>query len=154
MAHANAGTIPQANGRKVMSDSPWTPYPAQVSRNRITDEDTAVETILPTHPIFNFPNQLTNQDWNNWVQERGLYFLEQKDSRYQELVRMEDPFIYNSGKKHGALVITDYGRGKWLYIGLGLWRQLPAGVEGAYRLLANLISLGSSQNTQKIDPKN
>ena len=147
-------TIPQANGRKIMSDSPWTPYPAQVSRNRITDENTAVEAILPTHPIFNFPNQLTNQDWNNWVQERGLYFLEQKDSRYQELVRMEDPFIYNSGKKHGALVITDYGQGKWLYIGLGLWRQLPAGVEGAYRLLANLISLGSPQNTQNINQTN
>ncbi len=62
---------------------------------------------------------------------------------------MEDPFRYNSGEKVGALVIADYGQGKWLYVGLGLWRELPAGVEGAYRLLANLISLGNNPATHK-----
>ena len=132
-----------------MVDSPWAPYPAQVSQNRVTDETAPVEILFPDHPAFNSPNQLADRDWENWVQERGLYFLGRKDPRYQDLVRMEDPFKYNSGKKDGALVIADYGQGKWLYVGLGLWRELPAGVEGAYRLLANLISLGNDPATNK-----
>lgn len=136
----------QANGG---GDSPWAPYPAQVSRNRVTDETAPVELVFPDHPAFNSPNQLADRDWDNWVQERGLYFLGQKDPRYQDLVKMEDPFRYNSGEKVGALVIADYGQGKWLYVGLGLWRELPAGVEGAYRLLANLISLGNNPATHK-----
>jgi hypothetical protein len=77
------------------------------------------------------------------VQERGLYFLDaDHDSRYQELLQIEDPFQSNKGAKKGALVAATYGKGRWVYVGLGLWRELPAGVDGAYQLLANMISLG------------
>ena len=82
--------------------------------------------------------------WSGWVQERGLYFLGEKDSRYRELIAINEPFPYNQGEKQGALVVGNYGRGRWVYVGLGLWRELPAGVDGAYQLLANLISLKGS----------
>jgi hypothetical protein len=84
---------------------------------------------------------LTESIWNGWIQERGLYFLGEKDSRYRDLVNLADPFPSNKGEKVGALVDAQYGKGHWVYVGLGLWRQLPAGVPGAYQLLANLISL-------------
>ena len=98
---------------------------------------------MPAHPAFNVPNKLNERDWQGWVQERGTYFLEQPlDPRYVDLVEMEDPFEYNKGPKRGSLVEARFGKGRWLYVGLGLWRQLPSGTEGAYRLFANLISLG------------
>ena len=78
------------------------------------------------------------------MQERGLYFLGEKDSRYHDLVRLSDPFPNNKGEKEGALVEAVYGKGRWIYVGLGLWRELPAGVPGAYQLLANLVSLGKA----------
>ena len=79
------------------------------------------------------------------MQERGLYFLDgEHDSRYRELLSMEDSFPNNTGEKRGALVSTPYGKGRWVYVGLGLWRELPAGVPGAYQLLANLVSLKGS----------
>jgi hypothetical protein len=76
------------------------------------------------------------------VQERGLYFLGEKDKRYIDLVSMVDPFKDNPGVKLGSFVEARYGKGRWIYLGLGLWRQLPAGTEGAYQFLANLIGLG------------
>jgi hypothetical protein len=85
---------------------------------------------------------LTPAAWENWVQERGLYFLGDHDSRYRDLISLEDPFPNNAGEKRGALVAGNWGKGRWVYVGLGLWRELPAGVDGAYQLLANLISLG------------
>ena len=77
------------------------------------------------------------------MQERGTYFLaDDKDSRYHDVLQMEDNFPYNKGVKTGALVEAAYGKGHWVYVGLGLWRQLPVGTDGAYQILANLISLG------------
>jgi hypothetical protein len=79
------------------------------------------------------------------VQERGLYFLaEDKDSRYRDVLEFDDNFQYNKGPKTGSLVEATYGKGKWVYVALGLWRQLPAGTDGAYQLLANLISAGKA----------
>jgi len=75
------------------------------------------------------------------VQERGLYFLGERDPKFVDLVQLEDPFELNKGPKRGALVEAPVGKGRWLYVGLGLWRQLPAGTDGAYQLLANLVSL-------------
>jgi hypothetical protein len=74
-----------------------------------------------------------------------LYFLGDRDPKYVDLVELEEPFPYNKGVKRGALVEARVGKGRWLYVGLGLWRQLPAGTDGAYQLLANLISLGKAQ---------
>ena len=97
---------------------------------------------MPGHPVFNTPNRIGPEAWAGWVQERGTYFLGQRDPRYVDLLRSPDPFPYNAGAKTGALVEARYGKGRWIYIGLGLWRQLPAGTDGAYQLMANLLSLG------------
>jgi len=99
---------------------------------------------VPSHPVFRVPNPIADETWSGWVQERGLYFLGDRDERYIDLVETEDPFEYNKGPKRGALVEAPVGKGRWLYVGLGLWRQLPAGTPGAYRLMANLLSLGKS----------
>ncbi len=129
-----------------MGDSPYAPYPVQVSRARVTDENAPIQLLDPTHAVFHWPNEINPRDWDHWVQERGLYFLGKKDRRYRDLISTEDPFEYNQGVKQGVLVEANYGQGKWFYVGLGLWRQLPAGVPGAYRLLANLISLPKTEN--------
>ena len=121
--------------------SPFAPYPASVGRERVTDENAPIRILDPDHPVFNSPNRITDLDWANWVQERGLYFLGEKSPQFRDLISTSDPFEYNPGEKLGGLVEVDYGKGKWMYVGLGLWRQLPAGVPGAYRLLANLLSL-------------
>jgi LmbE family N-acetylglucosaminyl deacetylase len=126
------------------NEAQYGPYPARVSQNRITDETAPVTLLVPDHPAFHSPNEIGPAAWSNWVQERGLYFLGEKDAQYVDLVEMTDPFEYNRGPKRGALVEARVGRGRWIYLGLGLWRQLPAGTDGAYQLLANLLSLGRS----------
>ena len=100
------------------------------------------EILVPDHPLFTTPNRIGPDAWRGWVQERGTYFMGERDPRYVDLVRSQDPFPYNAGSKTGMLVEARVGKGRWIYTGLGLWRQLPAGTDGAYRLLANLISLG------------
>jgi LmbE family N-acetylglucosaminyl deacetylase len=126
--------------RPATTDSPFAPYPAAVSSNRVSDENAPVTALVPAHPVFNRPNRIGPGDWAGWVQERGLYFLQARDPRYEELVAMTDPFPKNPGEKRGALVEAKVGRGTWTYVGLGLFRQIPAGTPGAWRLLANLVS--------------
>jgi len=138
----NGGTVLVQYNKFEFNDAQYGPYPAKVSSNRVTDENAPVEVLVPDHPVFNTPNRIGPDAWANWVQERGLYFLGERDSRYVDLVRTQDPFPLNAGPKTGALVEARIGRGRWIYIGLGLWRQLPAGTDGAYRLMANLLSLG------------
>jgi hypothetical protein len=118
-----------------------------VSSDRITDENAPVKVLVPSHSVFTYPNRIDESAWKGWVQERGLYFLGDRDPQYVDLVEMEDPFEFNKGIKRGALVEAKYGKGRWLYVGLGLWRQLPSGTDGAYRLFANLISLGKAPKT-------
>jgi LmbE family N-acetylglucosaminyl deacetylase len=139
----SGGTVIVQYNRAGIDDG-FGPYPAQVSNNRITDESAPVEILEPAHPIFNTPNKLTGEAWAGWVQERGLNFLGEKDSRYRDLVQLTDPFPNNPGAKRGALVEGEYGKGRWYYVALGLWRELPAGVDGAYPILANLISIGKA----------
>jgi hypothetical protein len=128
-----------AGTRRRQPDSPFAPYPAAVSANRVTDERAPVEVLVRDSPVLTRPNRLAESDWAGWVQERGLYFLEARDPRYTELIAMTDPFPKNPGRKTGALVEARVGKGTWTYVGLGLFRQLPAGTPGAYRLLANLL---------------
>jgi hypothetical protein len=116
------------------------PFPAKVSSNRVTDEHSPVRVLVPDHPVFTTPNRIGEGTWAGWVQERGLYFLGDRDTKYVDLVELQDPFEYNAGPRRGALVEARVGQGRWIYLGLGLWRQLPAGTSGAYELLANLIS--------------
>ena len=138
----NGGTAIVQYNRAMINDA-YGPYPAKVSNDRITDEHAPVQILDPAHPVFNTPNKLTDATWAGWVQERGLNFLGERDSRYRDLVQLRDPFPNNPGDKRGALVEATYGKGRWIYIALGLWRELPAGVDGAYPILANLISLGA-----------
>jgi len=135
------GTVIVQYNKFEFNDAQYGPYPAKVSSNRITDEFAPPRLLDSHNPIFTTPNEINEAAWKNWVQERGLYFLGEKDSRYHDLVQLEDNFPYNKGLKNGSLVEASYGKGRWLYVGLGLWRQLPAGTDGAYQLLANLLSL-------------
>jgi LmbE family N-acetylglucosaminyl deacetylase len=139
---AAGGTVLVQYNKFEFNQAQYGPYPAKVSANRITDENAPVQILVPDHPVFNTPNRIGPEAWNGWVQERGLYFLGDRDPRYVDLIRLTDPFEYNPGPKTGALVEAPVGKGRWIYLGLGLWRQLPAGTDGAYRLLANLLSLG------------
>jgi hypothetical protein len=111
----------------------------------VCDELVPVKVLMPDHPVFNYPNKIGAATWAGWVQERGLYFLGEKDKRYVDLVAMTDSFPDNPGEKLGSFVEGKVGKGQWIYLGLGLWRQLPAGTDGAYQLLANLISLGKAR---------
>jgi hypothetical protein len=122
------------------NEAQYGPHPAKVTSDRVTDENAPVRILTPADPVFTAPNKIADAAWRNWVQERGLYFLSDHDSRYRDLVELEDPFPNNPGVKRGALVAATYGKGRWVYVGLALWRELPAGVDGAYQLLANLIS--------------
>ncbi|HVT46233.1 MAG TPA: PIG-L family deacetylase [Vicinamibacterales bacterium] len=133
--------------RTEFNDAQYGPYPAKTSSNRVTDENAPVRILVPDHPVFTTPNVIGPSTWDGWVQERGTYFLGDRAKEYVDLLESEDPFPNNAGPKRGALVEAHYGRGRWVYIGLVLWRQLPAGVPGAYQLLANLISLGSPAET-------
>ena len=127
-------------GRPRETDSPFAPYPAAVSTNRITVEETPLKVLVPTHALLTTPNAIGAADWAGWVQERGLYFLNAKDARYVDLLAATDPWPNNAGEKKGMLTTASLGKGTWTYIGLGLWRQLPAGTTGAYRLMANILS--------------
>jgi len=135
------GTVIVQYNKYEFNQSQYGPYPAAVSGNRVSDESVPVKVLVPNHPVFTYPNKLGAETWAGWVQERGLYFLGEKDPKYVDLVSMTDSFQDNPGEKLGALVEARAGKGRWLYLGLGLWRQLPAGTTGAYELLANLLSL-------------
>jgi LmbE family N-acetylglucosaminyl deacetylase len=141
----NGGTVVVQYNKTEFNEAQYGPFAAQVSSNRVTDENAPVKVLVPAHPLFTSPNRIDDTTWKGWVQERGLYFLGEKNEQYVDLVEMEDPFPYNKGAKRGALVEAKYGKGRWLYVGLGLWRQLPAGTDGAYQLMANLVSLGKGK---------
>jgi NPCBM-associated, NEW3 domain of alpha-galactosidase len=138
------GTVIVQYNKMEFNQAEYGPYPAKVSGNRVSDETVPVKVLAPTHPVFNSPNKIGATAWAGWVQERGLYFLGEKDSKYADLVSMVDSFPDNPGEKLGSFVEAKTGKGRWIYLGLGLWRQLPAGTDGAYQILANLISLPKS----------
>jgi hypothetical protein len=138
------GTLVVQYNKFEFNQAQYGPFPAKVSAARVTDERAPVTLLAPKHPVFTWPNTIGAPAWDGWIQERGLYFLGEKDSKYADLVELTEPFPYNAGAKRGALVEAQVGKGRWIYLGLGLWRQLPAGTDGAYRLLANLLSAGQA----------
>ena len=115
------------------------PFPLKLSRTRVTDETAEIRFLLPESQVLNTPNKLTTQDFEGWVQERGLYFPGEWDAAFSAPLSANDP-----GEKaaDGSLLVAQYGKGHYVYTGLSFFRELPAGVPGAYRLFANLISLG------------
>jgi hypothetical protein len=118
---------------------PLGPTGFEIGRDRITDENAAPTFIERSEPILAKPNALNASDWHGWVQERGIYFAKAWDASARPLLRFSDP---GDGPLDGALVVQKLGKGRYIYTGLALFRQLPAGVPGAYRLLANLIGGG------------
>jgi LmbE family N-acetylglucosaminyl deacetylase len=137
------GTVIVQYNKFEFNEAQYGPYPARVGRERVTDENAELRLLAPSHPVFNTPNAIGRADWAGWVQERGLYFLDDagRDPQFTDLIEFTDPFPNNPGPKRGALVEAKVGEGRWIYVGLGLWRQLPAGTDGAFRLMANLLSL-------------
>ncbi len=114
------------------------PYNFNIGRTRVTEENAAVHILLPDNIALNYPNKITNADFNNWIQERSTYQAEQMDNHFEALLGMHD---VNEPESNGSLVIAKYGKGNFVYASLVFFRQLPAGVAGAYKLMANLIAL-------------
>jgi LmbE family N-acetylglucosaminyl deacetylase len=115
------------------------PYPFTIGRDRVTEEDAKMTFLNPSHPLLNRPNKITDADFDGWIQERGIYFAQDWDRNYEPIFGSHDT---NEADKQGSLLYAKYGRGQFMYTGLVFFRELPAGVSGAYRLFANLISAG------------
>jgi hypothetical protein len=135
---------PRSPSTDSKGSSPYVPYPAAVTAARVSDETTPVRVLAPQHALLTTPNRIGESDWSGWVQERGIQLLDARDPRYVDLLASTDPFPDNPGEKRGLLVDAAVGRGTWTYVGLVLFRQVPAGVPGGWRLLANLVSRAPS----------
>ncbi|MEZ5039718.1 MAG: PIG-L family deacetylase [Saprospiraceae bacterium] len=130
-----------SRGLKVPQDQ-MAPYPFKLSNDRVTVEEAEVRFLLPDHPVLNFPNKITSKDFEGWVQERGLYFPSEWDEHFQAILSCNDP---NEPASDGGLLVAPYGHGNYIYTGYSWFRELPAGVPGAYRLFANMISIGKEE---------
>lgn len=118
--------------------SDFTPYRLTIGRDRVTEEDAKVSWVNPTHPVLSYPNKITEKDFENWIQERGLYFATEWSEEFEPIFSMNDK---NESPKLGSLLIAKHGKGHFVYTGFSFFRQIPNGTEGAYRLLVNLIEL-------------
>ncbi|WP_162415586.1 PIG-L family deacetylase [Cyclobacterium roseum] len=132
--------IVQYNTSSPLLSRDFGPYPLELSRDRITVEESPVKILLEEHPVLNFPNEISESDFEGWVQERGLYFPGNWDDRYQTPLEMQDP---NEPPTRGSLLVTRYGSGHYSYSGISWFRLLPAGVPGAIKLFVNLIEQGN-----------
>jgi LmbE family N-acetylglucosaminyl deacetylase len=120
----------------------FAPYPADLSRARVSVEDAPIDILAPEDPIFHYPNTITQDDFNGWVQERGLYFMSKWDDHFTPLLACHDP---GEEPQKGGLLQAQYGKGTYIYTGYAFFRQLPAGVPGAMRLFINILSAGKHQ---------
>lgn len=120
----------------------FTPYPAELSRSRVSLEDAPVEVLDAKNPVFHAPNEIQAKDFDGWVQERGLYFMDSWDDHFQPLLSCHDP---GEAPQKGGLLLAHYGKGIYIYNGYAFFRQLPAGVPGAVRLYVNLLAGAGQQ---------
>ena len=135
--HAGGTLLDQYNtSGDLVIDNPG-PYPFTISRDRVTMEDTPVKILTPDHRLLNRPNKITPADFEGWTQERGLYFPNQWDSKYETILACHDP---GEREKQGGILYCRYGEGVYIYTSYSWFRQLPGGVPGAYRLFVNLLS--------------
>lgn len=141
LAYARAGGLVIVQYQQYQFvDGHYAPYPLSIARphDRVTDETAPVTALAPDHPLFHTPNEIGPADWDGWVQERGLYFAGTWDSTYVPLIESQDP---GEPPLRGGVLVAPVGRGTYVYTGLSFFRQLPAGVPGAYRLFLNLLGL-------------
>lgn len=138
-AESGGTVVVQYNTNFGMETSGFAPYPITISRDRVTEEDAEVRILQPNHALLNYPNKITSADFDGWVQERGLYFPNKWDEHYTALLSMNDK---GEEAKDGSLLVADFGKGHFVYTGLSFFRELPEGVPGAYKLFANLVSMG------------
>ncbi len=117
----------------------YTPYSAELSRARVSVEEAPVDILAPDDPVFHYPNTITARDFEGWVQERGLYFMDKWDEHFKPLLSCHDP---GEDPQKGGLLRAQYGKGTYIYAAYAFFRQLPAGVPGAVRLYVNLLSAG------------
>ncbi|WP_127846233.1 PIG-L family deacetylase [Psychroflexus aestuariivivens] len=137
----NGGTmIVQYNTNRGLKLDNVAPYHMKISRDRVTEENAKVTFLNPSHPVLNFPNKIGQADFENWVQERGLYFPDEWSNEFTPVISMNDK---NETSKESSILVATYGKGHYVYTGLSFFRELPAGVSGAYKLLVNLIALGN-----------
>ena len=115
------------------------PFPLKISRDRVTEEDAEVRFLAPNHPVLNYPNKITVDDFKGWKQEQGLYYPSEWDKAFTPILSANDT---GEKPKDGALLIAKYGKGNYIYTGLSFFRELPEGVSGAFRLMANMIAIG------------
>jgi LmbE family N-acetylglucosaminyl deacetylase len=139
---ARGGTMIVQYNKYEIVEGHFTPFPITMARphGRVTDENAPVRILEPAHPVFTTPNRITDADWQGWVQERGLYFAETWDPAYTPLLETGDP---GEAPLPGGLLVARHGQGTYVYTGLAFFRQFPVGNPGAYRLFANLLSLGA-----------
>jgi LmbE family N-acetylglucosaminyl deacetylase len=136
----NGGTlISQYNVNRGIIVDQFAPFSIELSRERVTEENAEVRFLSPDHPVLNSPNKITSKDFENWVQERGLYFADKWAPEFTPILSMNDK---NETPKNGSLLIAKYGKGYFIYTGLSFFRQFPEGVPGAFRLFSNLVSIG------------
>ena len=138
-AEAGGNVIVQYNNQNGLQNTKLAPFDLRLSSDRVTDETAAVTFLAPDHPVLNTPNKITSADFAGWVQERGIYFPNQWDAHFTPILACSDP---GETPLKGGLLVANYGKGYFVYTGLVFFRELPAGVPGAYRLFANLVSLG------------
>ncbi|MEQ5791191.1 PIG-L family deacetylase [Muricauda sp. NFXS6] len=141
----NGGTmIVQYNtaGRWARQFENIAPYSITLSRDRVTDENAEVEILAPNNSLVNYPNTITKKDFDGWVQERGLYFPSEWSSEFTPVLSMKDE---GENNKQGGLIVAPYGEGHYIYTGLSFFRELPVGVSGAYKLFANMLSIGKDE---------
>ena len=136
--------VVQYNTNSRIETENFAPYPLAIGRDRVTDETSEVRMINPAHPVLSTPNKITQRDFEGWVQERGLYFPTTWDERYEAVLSMNDP---GEPPRNSSLLVAPYGKGYYVYTGLSFFRELPEGVPGAYKLFANLVSLGKSKTS-------
>ena len=115
------------------------PYSLKLSRDRVTEEEAEVRFLAPNHPVLNYPNKITTEDFKGWKQEQGLYYPSEWDANFTPILSANDK---GEKPKNGALLVAQYGKGNYIYTGLSFFRELPEGVSGAFRLLANMIAIG------------
>ena len=127
------------------------PFDLQLSRDRVTDENAEVTLLAPNHELLNFPNKITTKDFEGWTQERGLYFPDQWSSDFTPILSMHDK---DETAKTGSLLVAKHGKGYYIYTGLSFFREFPVGVSGAYRLFANMLSIGKQDITNDNGIKN